>query len=59
MCMGRLTGDNMERVVYGDSKGCVVLMTCGFNELPARDLIYTGEATNTLSALKRQVEALR
>lgn len=42
MCMGRLAGDNMERVMYGDSKGCVVLMTCGHNELPARDLIYNG-----------------
>lgn len=36
-----LSGDAGERVVYGDSRGDVVLLLCGSRELPPRDLIST------------------
>lgn len=36
-----ITNETGEKVVYGDSKGCVVLVLCGAREWPARDLIST------------------
>lgn len=41
MALNVLSGDSGERVVYGDTKGAVVLLLCGSRELPARDLIST------------------
>lgn len=41
LCLNVLSGDGGERVVYGDSKGALVLLLCGARELPARDLIST------------------
>ncbi|KAG1667639.1 hypothetical protein FOA52_004666 [Chlamydomonas sp. UWO 241] len=38
-----VSNDSGEQVVYGDSKGHVVMLLCGTKEWPARDLISTEE----------------
>ena len=43
MCLARMPGESIDRVMYGDSKGAVVLLTASYNEMPARDLLFTGE----------------
>lgn len=40
-CLASLQTQTAERVVYGDSKGGVVLLCCSQRELPPRDLIHS------------------
>jgi hypothetical protein len=40
-CLASLATKAAERVVYGDSKGGVMLLCCSMRESPPRDLIYT------------------
>ena len=47
MCLARMPGESIDRVMYGDSKGAVVLLTASYNEMPARDLLFTGERRRT------------
>ncbi|KAG2439805.1 hypothetical protein HYH02_010440 [Chlamydomonas schloesseri] len=42
-CMTLVTNDAGEQLVYGDSKGAVVMLLCGSREWPPRDLISTDE----------------
>ncbi|KAJ9529394.1 hypothetical protein QJQ45_013762 [Haematococcus lacustris] len=38
-----VTNDSGEQLVYGDSKGHIIMLLCGTREWPARDLISTDE----------------
>lgn len=41
--LGLVTNDAGEQLVYGDTKGSVLMLLCGTREWPARDMISTDE----------------
>lgn len=40
-CVTTADVNGRECVIYGDTKGTIVLLLCDSNELPARDLLHT------------------
>lgn len=43
MCLCTINEMDNEYVVYGDTKGSIMMLLCGTRELPPRDLISTTE----------------